>query len=372
VGQGRTRYTSKEASKGAAIFNTGVPIAGNGGIIRIVSEYCEDVTRSKAERDCQYFMVEKYKQEGGLLNGNSPSAKFTNFYGTVYDNWNNFPHHTNLPGSPSDTTAATDAANRTNPSRPHVDIPANVLQLPEIIQLIYTTGNKFFRVGAAVNLAWQFGVLPIVSDLDKIRSFADQLDRRMKILDRLQGENGYRKTTKHGGFAVDGWYNKVIQSQGVFISKPFHCITREIVKCHTRWIPQGNFRSLNTHAKRVLASDALNGFVSSNAIGIDLYSVWQAIPWTWLIDWATNASSYFLATRNIVPASLDGVYVMRTTQSVYTERGGTVAGVQHAPVTIIRTNKYRKKGLVAPYAQFPLLSANQMGILASLAITKGR
>lgn len=371
----RTRYRANDVFRGTAVYNTGVQISGSGGIVRIGSEYCVDIVRTKAQGDCQYFEVETFSIDGGRLNGKSPSAEFSQFYGTVYETWNNFPHHTSLPGSPSNATVATEAAARTNPSRPHVDILANVLQLPEMVDLMRFKGSKILlKAAGSVNLAWQFGILPIVGDLWKTREFVDQATRRLAILDKLQTGKGYRKTTKHGGYSASGTYTKTLQSQGVILNIPYQCVTNQTIKAHTRWKPVGSFRKMDAKSKRILANDALRGIVSSSPIKIDFYSVWQAIPWSWLIDWATDMSNYLIATRNIVPCRHDGTYVMRTTQTTYQNNGGSTNNgkLTYEPVTVTRTNKKREKGIVAPYAHLPLLEANQMGILASLAVTKGR
>lgn len=367
----RARYKSNVVSKGNAVFNTGIPIAGNGGVINIGSFYVEDIVRKRSEGDNQYFFVEHYTQEGGTLNGNSPSAKFTNFYGTVYDNWNNFPHHTNLPGNPSDTVAAVNAVARTNPSRPYVDVAAEVLQMVDLIHLLRRAGKSALKRLASGNLSIQFGASPLMGMSLKLFKFADQLDRRLKEMKRLQSGTGFRKTTSHGTFSASGSYFKTIQSQGVFINKPFFANTKEVIRSHSRWIPSGDFGSLDHHHLRLLTSDIMLGMKNGNLV-MDLATLWQVIPWSWLIDWGGDVSAFFYANRNLVNATFGGVTVMRETTTTYTEPGGTVAGVRHSPVTIIRTTKKRNRISLSPTAQFPLLNGNQMGILASLAVLRGR
>lgn len=367
----RSRYHSNVVNKGSAVFNTGVQIAGNGGVINIGSFYCEDIVRKRSEGDNQYFFVEHYTQEGGRLNGNSPSAKFVNFYGTVYDNWSNFPHHTNLPGNPSDATAAVNAAARTNPSRPYVDVAAEVLQMVDLIHLLRRAGKSALKRLANGNLSIQFGASPLMGMSMKLFKFADQLDRRMKEMHRLQSDHGYRKTINLGTFSASGSYSKTIQSQGVFINKPFFANTKEVVKAHARWIPSGNFRSLDSHHLRLLTHEVMLGMKRGN-FHIDLATLWELIPWSWLIDWGGDVGKYFSANRNLVDATFGGVTVMRETVTTYTEPGGTVAGVRHEPVSIKRINKRRNRISLSPTAQFPLLNGNQMGILASLAVLRGR
>jgi len=367
----RTRSYNVTVPKGQAVFNTGVPIAGNNGSINIESHTCSDIVRKRKDGDCQPLDILHYIQSGGRLNGTSTSARFTNFYPTVYDTWNNFPHHTNLPGNLSDTAVASNAAARTNPSRPYVDVASEVLQMADIVLLIRNVGRSLIKNLAKTNLNYQFGIAPLVGDLRKLYLFGEQLDHRMKEMQQLQSDHGFRKTTHHGTYSASGNYTKTIQSQGLFLSGSFFANTTEIVKCHTRWLPSGDFRKLDDHNTRLLTIDAMLGIVHGNLLNMDLSTIWEALPWSWLIDWGFNVGEYFKATRNIIPCQFAGAYVMRETKTEYTRPGSSgTSGWVEEPVKITRINKYRRSALVAPTAHFPLLSGNQMGILASLYVLR--
>jgi hypothetical protein len=203
----------------------------------------------------------------------------------------------------------------------------------------------------------------------KLFKFAEQLDRRMKEMKRLQSNHGYRKTTNHGTFSASGSYSKTIQSQGVFSNKPFFANTKEVVKAHTRWLPSGDFRRLDSHHLRLLTHQVMLG-MKDGRVQWDLAALWQIIPWSWLIDWGADVSAYFKANRNIVNATFAGVTVMRETSTEYTEPGHWVQGCYFEPTRITRVTKRRNRVSLSPTAQFPLLNGNQMGILASLAVLR--
>jgi len=361
----RSRYHSTDVLKGTAVYDTGIPIAGNGGFIRIGSYYIEDTVRKVSEGDGLYMSLEHYEQEGGRLNGHSPSATFSNFYGTVYDNWSNFPHHS-IPDVPTDPQVALNAASRSNPSKPVVDVPSEIGQSADLIGLLRLKGRNIIKHAGNLYLAKEFALDPIFRLVKQSHKFVDQYHRRMKVLQRLQGKGKYRKTTKHGTYSRSGTYSKVIQSQGVFIQKDFFANTTVDVRATTTWFPNGNFSSLDAKSLRLLNHRILSGMKNGGISPIDLHLIWELIPWTWLIDWFTGMGDFISLMGNTVNFSCGGVSVIRETKTTYENGGGTVAGVRYDPVTIRRRNYLRRPTVVAPYAQLPILNGEQLGILAAL------
>lgn len=370
----RFRTNSNVVSRGQAEYiSTGINLSGHNGTIKIEQNDCTDVVRTVAEGDCKPLDIFHFKLEGGRLNGRSAAAEFTNFYPTVYGQTSTFSHWTGLPGSPSDTAVATNAAARTNPSRPYVDVPRAVGELFDVVQLIRQTGNTLIKRFAKAHITGAFGLGPLYSDVMKLNNFAQQLDQRLKEMKRLQTKNGFRKTTGHGTYSKSGPWTRVFQSQGIYYEGVFQTNTVEEVTCHTRWIPSGNFSFLDAKSLRVLTHDIMLGMRSGKVPIVDMSTIWELIPWTWLLDWAGTVGQYFIAQRNIVPCSFAGAYVMRHTKSVTSHPGARLGtGLILEPVQVTYEQKSRKQGLVAPTAQFPLLSGSQLGIIASLSVLRGR
>lgn len=103
---------------------------------------------------------------------------------------------------------------------------------------------------------------------------------------------------------------------------------------------------------------------------VDASTLWEALPWSWMIDWASSVGDYFKANRNIVPATLMGVHIMRHTKTVH-ECDAHISGTTTMEgIRVVKETKTRNPSFVAPAAHFPFLSGNQMGILASLAVTR--
>jgi hypothetical protein len=341
----------------------GVTFGGHRQVVGVNN--CSDQTGSG---DCAPLSIEHYDATGGLMHSIVPqnynSSYYENYAVDLMDNSSNFPHHTNLPGSPSDVAVATNAAARTNPSRPYVDVPVNVLQLGEVTRLIRSRGQNLVREAGRENLRYQFGIAPLVGDLVKLTNFNDQLARRIKELERLQSSNGLRRTTSHGVFGASGTYPKTLQSQGGLYNGDFFASTQQIVKCHCRWLPTADLSKMSGQEKMSAAMRSVLGLT------VDFGTLWQVIPWTWLIDWGSNVSQFFTANRNIIPAQLAGVHVMRETSTRYEFAGYQTDKVRIEPIKVHRVSKTRNPSFVAPVAHFPVLTGNQMGILASLSVTR--
>jgi len=332
------------------------------------AESCSDQT---GFGDCDPLSIEKVSVEGGLINrgvvGDYWNAWFTDYAADVFDNFDNFPHHTSLPGNLTNEAAATAGAARSNPSRPYVDLPVALFELRELPDLIKSAGSGILRRWGSDNLKLQFGINPLIGDLVKLAQFEDAMDRRVKQLEAFRVLRSYRKTMTVGTFSDSGVYGKALQSQGWFAWGDFHANTKQEVRVHCRWSPTMDLSWLaQPTAMRELARRAVLGLT------VDSLTAWNALPWSWLTDWASNAQEFFTATRNLVPAALTGVHVMRHTKTVY-EYGGYASSdgwEKIQPAKITRESKTRTPSFVAPVAHFPFLDGRQVGILGSLAVTR--
>lgn len=335
--------------------------------------------------DCHPFDLGLFKIEGGRINKPYTgffSSWFNDYRADVWDTTN--INHWIPPGIPNDVVFATDAVARTNPSKALVDVSGNVLELGGLTEALKNDAfqalkklarfkvprslhdlRQLAKLAGEVNLAYSFGVAPIVGDMFKMMEFQDQLSRRVKALHRLNSKNGYRRTVDMGSFSDTLEYSEVFQSQDTFIVHPMRIIGKQDVKCHVRWILDTPDGKLIPPADMVaLATKAM--YTHS----LDAISLWEAFPWSWLIDWATNVGTYFKATRNVIPAYLDGVHVMRHTKTEYSWSDFQNGDVHMTAGRVFGERKVRNPSFVFPTAHLPLLSGSQMGILASLAIAK--
>lgn len=335
-------------------------------------DYCEDEVGTGT--DLGPLLIQKYKIDGGRINQPGPTSGIGRSFHNYVCDGAQFPAHLAIPQSPSDMIAAVEAAARTNPSKPLVDIPVALLELGDITKLLKIMGDRFIRsasqtVGLAGRtfISYQFGIKPIVDDLFKILEFKEALDRRIKVLKRLEGPRGLRKTVAiSSNSAVADQRNFFWQSSGASLQGPRQTMTNEIVKAHVRWRTSTSYpKDMSDMQRRLLAIDAIQGDV------VDFATVWELIPWSWLIDWASNVGQTFAANRNIVHAELMSIHIMR---HQLTRVSGPALQVGTAKMGSVRmTYESKKRGAnqpVFPTARLPFLDGKQMGILASLAVAK--
>lgn len=357
----RTRNNVFTTDKGRVVTN-GVLVLGGYDVWQSTN-YCADQT---GPGDCAPLNIQKMSVDGGRVNVfNNASNYWSNFRVDYADNQANFTHLSAPIGQDHlDADLATQAAARSNPSRPYVDVVENVLQLGELTHLIQRRGESLIREAGRENLRYQFGIAPLVGDLVKLSQFERILSDRVKELQRLQSANGLRRTVKLGAWSNTTQVGKVMQSNMAFLTDTMTVTTTQQRKAHLRWIPSADFTPLSNYESVRLAFRATMGLT------IDAKTLWEILPWSWLIDWGSNVGDFFAAHRNIVPATLSGVHIMRETRTEWVGRGIYNSGGSMTPVRAVVTSKTRNPSFVAPVAHFPILSGNQMGILASLAVTR--
>lgn len=319
--------------------------------------------------DCAAFSVQHYTCEGGRATqfdrSNYWQGWFENTAVTGIRDPGYFPHLSGFWGDIGDGAYATMAAARTNPSSPYVDIPVNILELGDIALLLKTTGsNLLAQVVAKNNIKYQFGIAPIVGDLVKLLDFSDQVVRRVIKIEKLRSSKGLRRTVTLARFSKSEIQNRILNTEDAYWTADLEASTACVVKGHCRWIPTVDLSHMQQPEMLALAKRAVLGLT------VDASTLWEAFPWSWLIDWCTSVGDFLKANRNIIPAQLATVTVSRAFTTTYTWPGADWGYGRITPISIKRWGGYRNPWSVTPTAHFPFLSGNQVGILASLAIMR--
>jgi len=354
----RNRYQDFPTPKGRVVTGGSLAAGGNysvsGG-----HAYCADIT---GPGDCTPLHIETLNISGGRVNQfNDPN----NYWDNYLVDWLETTTFSHLPSEfgqdQFDVDYATQAVARSNPSRPYVDIPVNVLELGDIARTIRREGLNILnpRVAGRQNLRYQFGIAPLVGDLVRLTQFQDQVNHRIREMDRLAGPTGLRRTMNVGSWSTNASYSRVMQSNQYFWTDIVRQTTRQQVRAHVRWNAAYSPNQLTAADRQRLAMRSVLGLTIDNS------TLWEAMPWSWLIDWCSNVGQFIATTRNIIPATLSGVHIMRETISRFETTGGT-----NSPIRVDLHTKTRAPSFVAPIAHFPFLSGGQMGILASLAVTR--
>ncbi|DAD51780.1 maturation protein [ssRNA phage Gerhypos.1_27] len=323
---------------------------------------CSDIT---GPGDNAPFHVHVEEWSGGII-----TKPYVGFFSSYFNNYvadicrGSVIDHLGTD-SPSNSYCATQGAARTNPSRPSIDIPVEAGQLAEIVSVLRYRGAGIIRQLAGSNLELQFGILPVVEDLDKLMRLSHFIEARIPELQRLRSNRGLRRTIGIGSYSAVDRPNLFIQSQNLLLRQVFDVSTTETIKVHTRWMPDGSYDHLaGDPALRALATLAVTGAT------LDASTAWELMPWSWLIDYFGNIGDYFRSSRNIVGATLSDVSVMR--HAVTTALTQPIVGSDFffEGCRSFKSDKRRDTSFVSMSANLNFLSENQVGIVASIAATR--
>lgn len=316
------------------------------------------------------------------------SGKNSNFWNC--ESWNCALDAGALSSNPSlpnltDAVAATMALARTNPSRPIVDVWTFLYELKDIPQMVLQAGQLLRKYGnnarlsqrflrdtdkdiANFFLAYQFGWEQFYRDLLKLFDFVGDVQKRTKQLDDLSAGDLRLTST-----VLDATWSPV-DSAGMYVGPLYQAVTSILTSwkldrkiwVRIRYKPTAQtFKYLGTdhHAAARRISYALDG--------PDWDTIWNMIPWSWLLDWFSTAGDYFAANRNRLGVQVDDVAVMRRTEMKLTG----VKLVNPFPNSSFKTNphafwtqKYRSRYVGGPVinAYVPYLEPKQWLILAAL------
>jgi hypothetical protein len=333
------------------VINTTNP-SGHDGI--------NDVT---GQGNAQYLDIRKVRQSGGILEGNGGfSTEFRNYRCDAIQNpASNFFDFWDIgPGEPSFGAAAAKFLADTNPSRPVVDLPIYIYEMKDLPSLLKAEGDTFLRTAAHANLSYNFGWGPLLNDISNLLSFHDAVSKRETELRHLF-DSGLRRKRIIYSEANTYTERKVLHSDGFFI--PVEYVVDYVVELSgfVRWFPTALPPRTNEEMRR-LARAAVFGLT------IDLSTAWNAIPWSWLVDWCSSVGDFLAAHRNIIPAQHGPVQIMRH----------VALEASHPPMNLPYYTDHRfwverkARRIVEPTidAHLPFLSLRQLSILGSIGVTR--
>lgn len=226
------------------------------------------------------------------------------------------------------------------------------------------------KLYAQGNLAVQFGLRPLIKDINTLLDVQGTVDRRAAELAGLLAAGGSKHTrtvrnvvvqenpTNQGSLGVN---------EGSLWTSKYTSYRRWI---QVSWVPVSSPSTLHGDHHRIRRA----AFRAALGLTIDSSTVWNALPWTWLIDWYSDFGNYLAASRNTVGFQAGTCYVM--THKIARTNHWRVGGQgSYTPPVYYRETKHRSMsvGVQSPTASVPFLSGRQLGILASLnLLTKRR
>lgn len=205
-----------------------------------------------------------------------------------------------------------------NPNAPVVDIPLFIFEFKDFPAMLKNLGNILGKRMHPKDvpegwLAFSFGWKPLVSDLLSLFDFTEQMEKRIAYLKRL--EHGGRVRRSLGGGVVqhsiipDGY--KLGFSVPVGSNPPGFYADIEILETQRVWFT-ANAKLLDPLPEaaelRSLTRDIILG------LSVNPSTVWNMIPWSWLIDYFANIGDIMLAYRGGIRFATTRMCVMCTSK----------------------------------------------------------
>lgn len=309
------------------------------------------------------FQVDHYHQNGGIINrpGGWPVQDFQNVRANAYRGMPlTMTNHLVPSDRPTDNELALKLINKTNPNRADVSIPNFIYELREFPQMLKVQGENWLKKAAGLNLNYQFGWKPFMSDLFGLFDFSKSVTNRMKEIKALH-EGGLRRKRKLFSSQLKGGLYRIAHSNGFLTGNDWYeKITTWETRGYIRYFPASP-PPLNEYDFRQLAWDATFGFT------LDKSTLWEALPWSWMVDWFSDVGDMLSATRNIIPITHTIPVLMDT---VSTRTFSTVKYQEMSPWTSELVSKKRTRVTPTVQARLPILTGVQWSILGSLGITR--
>lgn len=276
-----------------------------------------------------------------------------------------------FPVAESNLDLATKARARTNPGRAHVSVPVFIAEMRDFPQLIKIAGRTILGTAGKSYLSWQFGWKPLIDDLGKMLDFTAAVEKRKRDLRKLHEKGGLRakySMSPKGTSVSSSGTNEWLESSVAIVRANWQCTSVRRRWAVVRWLPSMDPSILKDE-------EAFTRYARDRVLGLSKHqitsNIWEALPWSWLVDWFTNIGDYLVASDNSVAHVAGSAtcimehIVHETTRQVYDAPPWVTATMG---VNAKRETKSRavQVGLSPLSTSIPMLDAGKFAILAAL------
>lgn len=341
------------------------------------------------------FLLEK------KWNNVAPFSAYRNDWTTGHIVWQatqvdpGWPFPNNFPLSLKDI-GPNELAARTNPSKPAVNLPLFLFELKDVpgmlsqvssfakslpltIELIKTRGFNLMAKGrqkkivqglGEFNLAVGFGWAPLLEDLVTMIGLSDAVQRRMRDLSSTKSPRGLRKTVKIDSASshedTGSVYSANLDNEATIIAR--HVTTKKSRRWATAvWKENGGIMP-------PIDDTYVGALKSLLGLSVEASTIWEAIPWSFLVDYFFGVGTMLEARRNSVQHDCIRMALMTETittkvttiDAVYNVHGWSGGS---GSMNAIRKERTPLVGSLVP-AFTPFLSERQVSNLASLSVAR--
>lgn len=350
------------------------------------SETCQDVIRDYP-RD-HSLLLDRTVRSVQPFSGNTKTSITDTTFAHSYDNyWPTYPrtttvNHQVVAGVPSDNEIGISTLAKTNPSKPSIDVLLFLYELkdlPMLARQVHMNLNALKFQGKPPILRWtqtvagnvlsfEFGIKPLIKDLQALVSFQKEVDQKVRLLERLYNNGGLRTKIRPVTNSTFSRVSVTCDSSAGIIPATIDRITSVSKWGSVRWTPDPSKPRPTTDAQML---DLARRAVFGRDLSLD--SLWNAVPYSWMVDWFSNANEFLSSFRNTVPCIHSNVCVMTHTKTSYSGKvdRSSYPYLKGGDFDLTRETKSRVvMPFLLPEAHLSFLDGRQVSILGSLGITR--
>jgi hypothetical protein len=181
------------------------------------------------------------------------------------------------------------------------------------------------------HLEASFGIVPFVKDLIEIFTQLNELDYKLKLLRRYAG----RRQTRHYKYVLglsgdpygtekpdNGWH--YMEDDNEPWPSPFNILNRPnfVLRTKYRWVQRPVYNATMEYIysiPRMSEAEAkLLGYLDALGLKLDPAIVWNAIPFSFVVDWVVDVSGFLHSfSRDNFPITVQAVAFCHSTKYHY-------------------------------------------------------
>ncbi len=262
----------------------------------------------------------------------------------------------------------------TNPFRSEFSVPVFIKELVELMTFFKIAARTFAELVGSSYLAYRFGWTQFVRDIRKLATITVALERRIKEIQSLGKNGGLRRRIPldSKGFSPGGANVSIWSVYGKSVKADRSSDRHLTVWGSVRWMPVDNglFKDLDKLSQFNLAVLTIFDLKVLNVELPNWDTVWNSIPFSWLVDYFTNLGEYLTSKNGRGLVEPQDICIMRKTICVDTYRvtSHTVGLLVTGRGKHTRTIRQRDVCLPGKFPAIPidLLTANQWKIVLAL------
>lgn len=206
--------------------------------------------------------------------------------------------HLSFSGLPTNDQWALTLLERTNPFRSVYSIPTNIAELIDCVKLLYKFGNLVVAGMAQAQVRYNFGIRTLKQDIKDLDKILTHIHKRILEFRRLWMKGGLHRR-------IPLWKGSLQSApqSGVSIAQLSTMFRYGDVTTQTKLEIFGSVRWFPT-LKLLPAPDAITEFQRAARVCLDIEpssigwdTQWNAIPFSWLVDYFTDVGTILSATK---------------------------------------------------------------------------